>query len=123
MKGLVTAGGAPACRARRLYRRVGALHVSYRESILRGMFLLARRRLKALHELALSGGGAVAEIMELTFVNAISAPSLAVLVPVITRALRETGTEAAMNGCMTSCNIFGLVCRGGRWSRATAGRC
>ena len=35
----------------------------------------------------------LAQIMELTFVNAIGAPSLAVLVPVITRGLRASGNS------------------------------
>ena len=52
----------------------------------------------------------LAKIMELTFVNAIGAPSLALFVPAIVRGLKETRSSAvAMNAAMCAVNIFGLV--------------
>ena len=52
----------------------------------------------------------LAKVMELTFVNAIGAPSLALFVPAIVRGLRETrSSQVAINAAMCAVNIFGLV--------------
>ncbi len=52
----------------------------------------------------------LAKVMELTFVNAIGAPSLALFVPAIVRGLKETrSSSVAINAAMCAVNIFGLV--------------
>ena len=48
-------------------------------------------------------------LSEMTFVNALEAPSLALMVPVLARGLREKGSAVVKQASMTSSNIFALV--------------
>jgi len=49
------------------------------------------------------------KLMETTFVNAIGAPSLALIVPILLRGLRERASDIVKKGCQTCTNVFGLV--------------
>ena len=48
-------------------------------------------------------------LSEMTFVNALEAPSLALMVPVLARGLREKGSAVVKQASMTASNIFALV--------------
>ena len=48
-------------------------------------------------------------LSEMTFVNALEAPSLALMVPVLARGLREKGSAVVKQASVTSSNIFALV--------------
>jgi ATPase subunit of ABC transporter with duplicated ATPase domains len=71
---------------------------------------LRSKLLKGVLEGGSSAADCIAHVMELTFVNAIGAPSLALFVPLILRGLRDRNTsDVVKNAAMTACNILGLV--------------
>ena len=48
-------------------------------------------------------------LMDITFVNSIDSPSLALMVPVMLRSLRDRKPEIMKQACQTASNIFNLV--------------
>jgi elongation factor 3 len=47
--------------------------------------------------------------METTFVNSMDSAALAIVVPIVTRGLRERSAELKKTAAMTAGNIFALV--------------